>query len=106
MNPLAFTLLYKSGPDLPTAQTYTVGKYALGEDLPANYFGGGFSGINTDNFGGYTMTEGNITFSSVSPSLISGNLNMSGQWALGVEEDSLRTVMISGNFNAIPMPEE
>ena len=99
-------MLFKSGPELPSTQTYTIGKHAFGEDLPANHFGGGFSGINTEGFGGYTLTQGTITFKSVSESVISGDLNMSGYWAQGVDEDSTRTVTISGNFHAIPMPED
>ena len=105
-NPLAFTILYKSGPDLPATNSYTIGKYALGQDIPANHFGGGFSGLETEGFGGYSMTEGALTFKSVSESSLSGELNMSGHWAQGAEEDSTRTVTISGNFHAIPMPEE
>ena len=104
-NPLAFTILFKSGPELPSTQTYTIGKYALGQDIPANHFGGGFSGINTEGFGGYTMTQGTLTFKSVSGSIISGDLNMGGYWAQDIEEDSSRTVTIIGDFNATPMPE-
>ena len=105
-NPLAFTILFKSDPELPTSQTYTIGKFALGQDIPANHFGGGFSGINTEGFAGYTMTQGTISFKSVSESTITGELNMSGYWAQGVEEDSTRTVTITGNFHAIPMSED
>jgi hypothetical protein len=61
-NPLALTMLFKSGPELPSIQTYTIGKHALGQDIPANNFGGGFSGLNTENFAGYTMTQGMLLF--------------------------------------------
>jgi len=105
-NPLAFTILFKSDPELPSVQTYNIGKFALGQDIPNNYFGGGFSGINTEGFGGYTLTGGIISFESVSGSTITGELNMSGYWAQGIEEDSSRTVTITGNFNATPMPED
>jgi hypothetical protein len=105
-NPLAFTILYKSGSGQPSTQSYTIGEYAMGEDIPAGHFGGGFSGINTEGFGGYTMNQGTISFKSVSESRISGDLNMGGYWRLGVEEDSSRTVSIEGTFNAAQMPEE
>jgi len=105
-NPFAFTILFKFGPELPSSQSYTVGKHALGDDIPAGQFGGGFSGINTEDFAGYTMNQGTITFTSVSGSIISGDINMSGYWAQGFEEDSTRTVTVIGNFNAIPMSEE
>jgi hypothetical protein len=104
-NPFAFTILFKFGPELPSSQSYTVGKHALGDDIPAGQFGGGFSGINTEDFAGYTMNQGTITFTSVSGSIISGDINMSGYWAQGFEEDSTRTVNITGNFHATPMPE-
>jgi hypothetical protein len=77
-NLLALTFLFKSGPELPSSQSYAIGKFALGQDLPANHFGGGFSGINTEGFAGYTMTQGTIFFKSVSESVITGELNMSG----------------------------
>jgi len=105
-NPLAFTMLFKSGPELPSTQTYMIGKYAIGEDLPADHFGGAFSGINTEGFGGYTLTQDSITFLSVSESVVSGDLDMSGHWAQGIEEDSTRTVTIIGKFFATPMPED
>jgi len=105
-NPLALTILFKSGPELPSTQTYTIGKFALGQDIPVNHFGGGFSGINTEGYAGYTMTDGTLSFESVSESIIRGELNMSGYWAQGVDEDFSRTVTITGNFNATPMPED
>ena len=105
-NPLAWTFLFKSGAELPAVQTYTVGKFALGEDLPDLYFGGGFSGLNTEDYAGYIMTQGTLSFDSVSESNISGEIDMSGHWALGTEEDTTRTVLITGNFNAKPVPED
>jgi hypothetical protein len=105
-NPLAFTLLFKSGPELPSVQVYTMGRYAIGEDIPANHFGGGFSGLNTEDLAGYAITQGTLSFKSVSESIISGELNMSGHWAQFTEEDSSRIVTITGKFNAIPAPEE
>lgn len=105
-NPLAFTILYKSGSELPSAQVYTMGRYAIGEDIPGTHFGGGFSGLNTEDFAGYTITEGTLSFMSVSESIISGELNMNGHWVQFVDEDSSRVVTITGDFNAIPMPEE
>jgi hypothetical protein len=102
---LAFTILFKSGPELPSTQTYTIGRYAIGEDIPADRFGGGFSGINTEDFASYTMIQGTISFQSVSGSTITGELNMSGHWAQLAEEDSSRTVTITGNFHATQKPE-
>ncbi len=103
-NSFAFTILFKSGPELPPVQTYTIGKYALGQDIPANHFGGGFSGVNTEDFAGYTMTQGSLSFKTVSESNITGEFNMSGYWQQVVEEDSSRIVTIVGNFKATPMP--
>jgi hypothetical protein len=105
-NPLAFTILFKSGAGLPDTKSYSIGKYALGQDIPDNDFGGGFSGINTEGYGGYTLNQGTIKFNSVSETRISGELDMGGHWAVGVEEDSLRTVSITGTFQAIQMAED
>ena len=104
-NPLALTMLFKSGPELPAVQNYTIGKYALGQDIQANHFGGGFSGLNTEDFAGYTMTQGTVSFKTVSESNITGEFNMSGYWQQFAEEDSSRTVTIIGDFNATPIPE-
>ena len=104
-NPLAFTMLYKSGTGLPATESYHIDEYALGEDKPANHFGGGFSGINTEGFGGYKLNQGTINFKSVSESVNSGELDVSGYWAQGVAEDTTRTVILSGKIHAIPMPE-
>jgi hypothetical protein len=98
-------MLFKSGPELPSVQDYTIGRFAMGEDLPISHFGGGFSGLNTEDFAGYAITEGILTFKSVSESIITGEFTMSGHWAQGIDEDSTRTVNITGNFNALPMPE-
>ena len=105
-NPLAFTILFKSGPELPFIQTYTIGEYAMGQDIPANHFGGGFSGLNTEDFAGYTMTQGTLLFKTVSASNITGEFNMSGYWQQFFEVDSSRIVAITGNFSATPMPED
>ena len=99
-------MLFKSGPELPSIQTYTIGKHALGQDIPTNNFGGGFSGLNTEDFAGYTMTQGTLTFKSVSEPNITGEFNMSGYWQQFLEEDSSRTVTITGNFYATPMLED
>jgi len=105
-NPLALTMLFKSGPELPSVQVYTMGRYAMGEEIPASFFGGGFSGLNTEDFAGYTIIQGTLSFKSVSESIIKGELNMSGHWTQFIEEDSSRTVTIIGNFTATPMPEQ
>lgn len=105
-NPFALTILFKSGPELPSTKTYIIGKYAMGQDIPANNFGGGFSGLNTENFAGYTMTQGMLLFKTVSESNITGDFNMSGYWQQFLEEDSSRTVTITGNFYAAPALED
>ncbi len=105
-NPFAFTILFKSGPELPATKTYNIGKYAMGQDIPEDNFGGGFSGLNTEDFAGYTMTQGTLTIKSMSESNITGEFNMSGYWQQFLEEDSSRTVTIIGNFYATPMLED
>jgi len=104
-NPLAMTLMYKSGPESADVGTYQVGKYAFGNDIPEGHFGGSFSAQNAEDFSGYTMTDGTLTITNSGSDLISGNFEMSGYFVEFVDEDTTRIINISGKFNARPMPE-
>jgi hypothetical protein len=104
-NPLAMTLFYKSGASVAEAGKYPIGKYAFGDEIPVDIFGGSFSAQNADDFSGYIMTSGELTISKSSSALIAGNFGMSGHHVQFVDEDTSRVVTISGKFNAIPIPE-
>jgi hypothetical protein len=104
-NPLAMTLLYKSGPEAAQTGNYQIGKYAFGNDIPAGWFGGNFSSKDAIDFSGYTMTSGNLTITKSTAESIQGSFNMNGHYVQFVEEDSSRTITVTGEFNAIPMPE-
>jgi len=104
-NPLAMTLLYKSGPASPETGNFQIGKYAFGNDIPAGYFGGSFSSKNAEDISGYTMTSGTLAITESTAKSIWGSLNMSGHYVQFIEEDSTRIISVSGKFNAVPMPE-
>ncbi len=103
-NPLAAALLFKSDPQVPDVGTYSIAEYALGDDIPENWFGGGYGGRNVTDLSGYTMTNGSVTFSEVTQSRIRGSFEMSGHWVQLAEADTLRIVNVSGQFNATPAP--
>ena len=105
-NVLAGAWLYKSGLELPGAQNYQIGEYALGEDIPPGDFGGSYSGLNAVDLSGYTMTDGSLNIQTVSGSKITGEFSMSGYWRMGIGSDPSRTVTVNGKFSAVPAPEE
>ncbi len=104
-NPLAMTLLYKSGAESADVGSYQIGKYSFGNDIPEGHFGGSFSAQNADDFSGYSMTSGTLVITKNGSELVSGNFEMSGYYAQFVDEDTTRIINISGKFNARPMPE-
>jgi hypothetical protein len=104
-NPLAMTLLYKSGPEATQTGNYQIGKYAFGDDIPAEWFGGSFSSNEAVDLSAYAMTSGNLTITESNAESICGSFNMSGHYVQFVEEDSTRIISISGQFSAVPMPE-
>jgi len=104
-NPLAMTLLYKSGAETAETGSYQIGKYSFGNDIPEDDFGASFSPLNTDELSGYIMTSGTLTISKSSSESVRGSFDMSGYFAQFTEEDETRIINISGKFNAIPMSE-
>ena len=104
MNPLAMVLLYKQNSKSPQIQNYQIAEYALGSYIPANTFGGSFSGKNITDESGYIMTMGNLSITAVTTSNIQGELDMSGYYVRLFEQDTTRIVNISGYFDAIKMP--
>jgi hypothetical protein len=105
-NILAGAWLYKSGAELPEKRNYQIGEYAFGDDIPADKFGGSYSGLDADDFSGYSMTEGLLNIQSVSVSKITGEFSMTGYWRMGIDSDSSRIVTVTGKFSAAPAPEE
>lgn len=103
-NPLAMALLFKSGPQVPEVGTYSIAEYALGEDIPENQFGGGYSGRNVTDLSGYTMTTGSVTFLEVTQSRIRGEFEMSGYYRDQSGSNSSRVAHVSGQLNATPAP--
>ena len=102
-NELAMTLLYKSGPEFPEVESYNIGEYAFGEDIPESEFGGSFSGRNVTDLSAYLMTAGMLVITESSATNISGEVEMSGYYVKFLERDSTRIVTITGKFNATPM---
>ena len=103
-NPLAAALLFKFDPQVPGLGTYSIAEYALGDDIPANEFGGGYSGRNVTDLSGYTMTSGSVTFSEVTQSRVRGSFEMSGYYRDQSASDPSRVAHVSGQFNATPVP--
>ncbi|TFG98864.1 MAG: hypothetical protein E4H13_09435 [Calditrichales bacterium] len=103
-NPLAMSLLFKSGASLPQAGTYTIGGFAFGDDIPVGSFGSSYSGRNVTDFSSYQMHSGNLTLTDVSSKKVSGHYEASGYYADFIDVDSSRTVTINAEFVAIPLP--
>ncbi len=99
-NPLGMALLFKLNPEPPAVQNYQIGEYAIGSDIPENEFGGSFSGRNTTDYSGYTMTAGNLNITEVTTTVVKGDLEMSGYYRKLFEQDTTRIVNISGYFSA------
>ncbi len=99
-NPLGMSLLFKLNPELPAVQNYQIGEYSFGSDIPANEFGGSFSGRNVTDYSGYTMTSGNLNITVATTTTVKGDLEMSGYYRKLFEQDTTRLVHISGYFSA------
>jgi len=105
-NKLAMTLLYKSGSESPVVDTFSIGEYAFGEEIPVHEFGSSFSSRNVTDLSGYVMTSGMLNISESSASRVSGDFEMSGYFVQIFERDSSRVVNIAAKFQAIPAPEQ
>ena len=101
-NPLAMTLMYKSGSTPFTTGTYAVGTYAFGSDIPAGKVAASFAGKSTPVTDGYFFDSGTLTISSVSAEKITGSCTMQGHYKSFMTEDVNRKITVTINFIALP----
>ena len=104
-NEIAMTLLYKSGSVSPEVDSYNIGEYAFGQDIPESEFGASFSALNVTDLSAYIITTGTLIITESSASKISGEVEMIGHYVKFIEYDSTRIVNINGKFNATPLPD-
>ena len=102
LNPMARIFLYKFEPDRAPVGTYQIGEYVFGQDIPANIYGGAFSSKNATDFSGYIMTSGLLTITESSASKVVGEVEMTGYYTSGLQQDTSRTVNVNSYFVADP----
>jgi hypothetical protein len=102
LNPLARTFLYKFEPDRAPVGTYQIEEYIFGQDIPANIYGGIFSSRYATDLSGYIMTDGLLTITESSDSKLAGEVEMSGYYISGLQQDTTRIVNVNVYFVADP----
>lgn len=101
-NDLTAIFMFKSGSELPAPGSYDIGQYAIGDDMPPDVFGGAYCSGDVSDYSSYHMTSGTLTINESSDLKISGEIDMSGHYAELADEDTSRTVSITGEFIATP----
>jgi hypothetical protein len=93
-------LIFKMGRDIPAVGTYQLGEYALGQGIPSNIFGSGYTSKTGTLGSGYTINQGTITITESSVQKIVGSCNLTGYFVEGQDKYPTRKVTIKITFSA------